>query len=184
MSQQEISNRKRKQVYRWESNLAIFVFPSQKYLCTVLFGVLLSCEKNWKFLAVRWVWVWWPLASVMLTDCFPITWSGNVWEPVPPAVWAFVILLWYYHCNYGTRLVFCICVLEVSHLCYMKDFCELLSWVSTKALVNIRYLIINPKPHGSGRICPHFFQRPITQKVLKCKKSAKNTYSTENVCWI
>jgi hypothetical protein len=41
---------------------------------------------------------------------------------------------------------------------------------------------INPKPHGSGPICPHFFQRPITQKVLKCKKSATNTYSTENVC--
>jgi hypothetical protein len=34
-------------------------------------------------------------------------------------------------------------VLEVSHLCYMKDFCELCSWVSTKALVNIRYLTIN-----------------------------------------
>ncbi len=42
----------------------------------------------------------------------------------------------------------------------------------------------NPKPHGSGPICPHFFQRPIIQIVLKCKKSAKNTYSTENVCWI
>jgi hypothetical protein len=42
--------------------------------------------------------------------------------------------------------------------------------------------LFNPKPHGSGPICPHFFQRPIIQKVLKCKKSAKNTYSTENVC--
>jgi hypothetical protein len=41
---------------------------------------------------------------------------------------------------------------------------------------------INPKPHGSGWICPHSFQRPITQKVLKLKKSAKNTYSTENLC--
>ncbi len=37
---------------------------------------------------------------------------------------------------------FCIGVLEVSDLCYMKGFCELLSWVSTKALVNIRYLTI------------------------------------------
>jgi hypothetical protein len=43
-------------------------------------------------------------------------------------------------------------------------------------------LMINPEPNGSGPICPHFFQRPITQKVLKLKKSAKNTYSTENVC--
>jgi hypothetical protein len=42
----------------------------------------------------------------------------------------------------------------------------------------------NPKPHGSGWICPHSFQRPITQKVLKLKKLAKNTYSTENFCWI
>jgi hypothetical protein len=39
-----------------------------------------------------------------------------------------------------------------------------------------------PKPHGSGWICPHSFQRPITQKVLNLKKSAKNTYSTENFC--
>ncbi len=40
------------------------------------------------------------------------------------------------------------------------------------AQVRIR---VNPKPHGSGPIYPHYFQRPITQKVLKCKKSAKNT---------
>jgi hypothetical protein len=40
---------------------------------------------------------------------------------------------------------FCICVLEVSDLCYMKGFCELLSWVSTKALVSIRYLTINTR---------------------------------------
>jgi hypothetical protein len=31
----------------------------------------------------------------------------------------------------------------MSDLCYMKGFCELLSWVSTLALVSIRYLIIN-----------------------------------------
>jgi hypothetical protein len=31
----------------------------------------------------------------------------------------------------------------------------------------------NPKPHRSGPICPHYFQRPITQKVLKCKKIGK-----------
>ncbi len=37
---------------------------------------------------------------------------------------------------------FCISVLEVSDLRYMKAFCELLSWVSTKALVSIRYLNI------------------------------------------
>jgi hypothetical protein len=29
------------------------------------------------------------------------------------------------------------------HLCYMMGFCELLIWVSTKALGNIRYLTIN-----------------------------------------
>jgi hypothetical protein len=34
-------------------------------------------------------------------------------------------------------------VLKVSHLCYMKGFCELLSWVSTKALVGMRSLNIN-----------------------------------------
>jgi hypothetical protein len=28
--------------------------------------------------------------------------------------------------------------------------------------------VFNPKPHGRGRICPHFFQRLISQKVLKC----------------
>jgi hypothetical protein len=41
---------------------------------------------------------------------------------------------------------------------------------------------VNPKPHCSGPICPHYFERPLTQKVLKCKKSAKNTYSTEKFC--
>ncbi len=40
--------------------------------------------KNWKFLAMRWVWAWWPFASVVLTIRFPVTWLGNVWEPVPP----------------------------------------------------------------------------------------------------
>ncbi len=35
-----------------------------------------------------------------------------------------------------------------------------------------------------GQICPHYFQRPIAQKVLKCKKSAKIIYFTEKVCWI
>jgi hypothetical protein len=39
----------------------------------------------------------------------------------------------------------CIGVLEVSHLCYMKGFCKLLGWVSTKALGNIRYLTINTR---------------------------------------
>jgi hypothetical protein len=38
---------------------------------------------------------------------------------------------------------FCIGVLEVSDLCYMKGLCELLRWVSTKGLVTIRYLTIN-----------------------------------------
>jgi hypothetical protein len=28
-------------------------------------------------------------------------------------------------------------------------------------------LFFNPKPHSRGRICPHCFQRPITQKDLK-----------------
>jgi hypothetical protein len=40
---------------------------------------------------------------------------------------------------------FCIGVLEVSKLCYMKGFYVLLSWVSTKALVGIRYLTINTR---------------------------------------
>jgi hypothetical protein len=30
----------------------------------------------------------------------------------------------------------------------------------------------------------HYFQRPITQKVLKCKIATKITYSTENLCRI
>jgi hypothetical protein len=33
----------------------------------------------------------------------------------------------------------------VSHLCYRKGFYQLLSWVSTKALGNIRYLTINTR---------------------------------------
>ncbi len=33
---------------------------------------------------------------------------------------------------------------------------------------------LNPKPHGSGRICPHYFQRPITQKGLKQKNPQKS----------
>jgi hypothetical protein len=37
----------------------------------------------------------------------------------------------------------CTGVLKVSHLCYMKGFYELLSWVSKKALVGIRCLTIN-----------------------------------------
>ncbi len=32
---------------------------------------------------------------------------------------------------------------------------------------------LNPKPHGRGRICPHPFQRPITQKVLSAKNRPK-----------
>jgi hypothetical protein len=32
----------------------------------------------------------------------------------------------------------------------------------------------NPKPHGSGRICPHYFQRRITQKGLKQKNRQKS----------
>ncbi len=43
-------------------------------------------------------------------------------------------------------------------------------------------LSIKPKPHGRGWICPHFCQRPITQKILKCKKLAQNTHSMENFC--
>jgi hypothetical protein len=33
--------------------------------------------------------------------------------------------------------------------------------------------LFNPKPHGSGPICPHFFQRPISQKGLKQKNPQK-----------
>ncbi len=46
----------------------------------------------------------------------------------------------------------------------------------------------NPKPHGSGPICPHCFQRPITQKVLKFKKSVKipnpRKTSAESKSWV
>jgi hypothetical protein len=34
--------------------------------------------------------------------------------------------------------------------------------------------MINPKPHGSGQICPQHFQRPITQKDLKQKNRQKS----------
>ncbi len=54
-------------------------------------------------------------------------------------------------------------------------------------LIHVTYFI-NPKPHGSGRICPHLFQRPITQKVLKCKKSVKipipRKTSAESKSWV
>ncbi len=50
--------------------------------------------------------------------------------------------------------------------------------------INLKILLLNPNPHGGGRICPDCFQRPITQKVLKYKKSVKIIYSTENLCWI
>ncbi len=33
----------------------------------------------------------------------------------------------------------------MSHLCYVKSFCELLCWVSTKALGNMRYLTVNTR---------------------------------------
>ncbi len=36
--------------------------------------------KNKKFLAVRWVSVWWPFASVVLTVHFLVTWPGVGWE--------------------------------------------------------------------------------------------------------
>ncbi len=32
-----------------------------------------------------------------------------------------------------------------------------------------KYLLLNPNPHGYGQICPHYFQRPITQKSLSAK---------------
>jgi hypothetical protein len=34
---------------------------------------------------------------------------------------------------------------------------------------------VNPNPHGSGQICPHYFQRPISQKGLKQKNRQKLT---------
>jgi hypothetical protein len=40
-------------LYRRESILAIVIFHSQKITMYVEFGVLLACEKNEKFLAVR-----------------------------------------------------------------------------------------------------------------------------------
>ncbi len=73
----------------------LYGLPQSKIIMySFLFGVLLSCKKFKKILAVRQVWEWWPLASVMLTVRFPITWFGNVWEPAPPpAVWAWVAYL-------------------------------------------------------------------------------------------
>ncbi len=47
---------------------------------------------------------------------------------------------------------------------------------------------INPNPHGHGRICPHCFQRPITQKVLKYKNLQKlsipRKISAESMSWV
>ncbi len=44
---------------------------------------------------------------------------------------------------------------------------------------------INPNPHGRGHISPYYiFSKASTQKVLKCHKSTKISYSKKNFCWI
>ncbi len=48
--------------------------------------------------------------------------------------------------------------------------------------------IFNPNPHRRGRICQHFFQRPITQKVLSAKNQQqismpRITYA-ESLSWV
>jgi hypothetical protein len=44
-------------------------------------------------------------------------------------------------------------------------------------------IILNLTLKAMGRSA-RTFSKPITQKILKCKKSAKNIFSTENFCWI
>jgi hypothetical protein len=62
-------------VYRWESILAIVVFPSQNNnIVQCVFGVLQPWD--WKFLAVRWVSLM-THGSVELTVCFQITGLGE-----------------------------------------------------------------------------------------------------------
>ncbi len=50
-----------------------------------------------------------------------------------------------------------------------------------------RFVTLNLTAMG-GSIFPHFFQRPITQKVLKCKKSAKISIprktSAKSLSWV
>jgi hypothetical protein len=41
--------------------------------------------------------------------------------------------------------------------------------------------MINPLTHWGGPIGPPLFQRPVAQKVMKIKKFAKISYSTEIV---
>jgi hypothetical protein len=68
--------------------------------------------------------------------------------------------------------------------CAVEDFMwteaphQLRQWKMIKisyTTVNYKSFLksVNPKPHGSGPICPHFFQRPISQKGLKQKKFQK-----------
>ncbi len=57
--------------------------PVKNKICTIYWCNAIVW-KNWKFLAERWVWAWWPFASVVLPVHFPIMWLGNEWEPAPP----------------------------------------------------------------------------------------------------
>jgi hypothetical protein len=61
-------------------------------------------------------------------------------------------------------------------------------WREYIKLSTVDLICVNPNPHGHGRICPHYFQRPITRKVLKCKKLAKIIYftktSAESKSWV
>ncbi len=47
---------------------------------------------------------------------------------------------------------------------------------------------LNPKPHGRGRICPHYFQWPITQNSLSEKNQHKLSVprktSAESLSWV
>jgi hypothetical protein len=68
--------------------------PRQKIIMYNKFGLLLASENIEKFWALRWVGMWWPFVSVVLTVHFPIMWLGVRWEPgpPPPAVWTRVRL--------------------------------------------------------------------------------------------
>ncbi len=58
-------------LYRQESNLAISSSPVTNNNVPLLLRCTATVWKNWKFLAVRRVWAWWPFASVVLTLRFP-----------------------------------------------------------------------------------------------------------------
>jgi hypothetical protein len=88
--------------------------------------------------------------------------------------------------GYAKFFIYCTVLNQISLLrsdictsiCYMiKKISYFYSLSSTYSLLldvtGLLIIFINPKPHGRGRICPHPFQRPITQKVLSAKNRQK-----------